>query len=134
MELFTRGLTPKIPGALIGEAPASDQFSKSGPPTPLNRPSSPAWRLDGPHVGSVVTRTVLNDNKIGSSTVHGVVQGWLPESESDFINDMGEPAPLWRVRYGFDLCCIKRKKGGPHPKCPLSSGMTPVHLQATKKT
>ena len=29
----------------------------------------------------------------------GVVWGWLPSEESDFTDDSGQAAPLWRIRF-----------------------------------
>lgn len=38
---------------------------------------------------------LFRDGGIVTSFAEGVVTGWLPKEESDFLNDAGDMAPLW---------------------------------------
>ena len=64
-------------------------------------PSKTPWRTKGSHwVGKEVRRSVYDGPEqqlVGFST--GRVTGWLPAEESEFVNDSGELAPLWHVRF-----------------------------------
>ncbi|KAK7236518.1 hypothetical protein SO694_0046800, partial [Aureococcus anophagefferens] len=55
------------------------------------------WRAKGPYVGMWVTRSAEHAGK----EIHCVarIEGFLPESESDYVNARGEPSPLWRAVY-----------------------------------
>ena len=56
------------------------------------------WRRSGnEHLGKKVLRLSYDEFGRISERIIYTVEGWLPESESDFVNDSGNPAPLWRA-------------------------------------
>lgn len=61
------------------------------------------WRAWGSeYIGLRIRRLVLNTATVpkGSSRyADGTVVAWLDASESDFVDDSGSPASLWRVKY-----------------------------------
>ncbi|KAJ8609704.1 hypothetical protein CTAYLR_008443 [Chrysophaeum taylorii] len=58
------------------------------------------WRGWGSeHVGLRIRRTVLGDDGAPSGVADGTVVAWLDARESDFRDDDGRPAALWRVKY-----------------------------------
>jgi hypothetical protein len=65
------------------------------------------WRKTGnEHIGRNIMRSVLCDNGSGrvSGFSRGVVVGWLPADESDFVSEeTGKPAALWHVELEGDL-------------------------------
>ncbi|KAH8068699.1 potassium:proton antiporter [Aureococcus anophagefferens] len=85
---------------------------------PPDKPGAPAlgaeWRTEGPHVGMWITRAVYSNGKQTSSSV-GLVEGYLPPEEADFLDDAGAPAALWSVRYA----------GKAKPKASAGGGRAP---------
>ena len=52
------------------------------------------WAKNSEHLGKSVRWHVQ-----GLGMRDGVVWGWLPREESDFTDDSGQAAPLWRIRF-----------------------------------
>ncbi|KAJ1450798.1 hypothetical protein M885DRAFT_621333 [Pelagophyceae sp. CCMP2097] len=65
---------------------------------------NPKWRAWGSaHIGLRVRRTVYaEDGATVAGRADGTVIAWLDAGESDFVDDDGVKAPLWRVRYDAD--------------------------------
>ena len=58
----------------------------------------PQWRGSGSSwIGKTIVRTVLNEQGTIDGVTHLTVFGWLPADESEFLDDAGKPAPLYRA-------------------------------------
>ena len=58
----------------------------------------PQWRGSGSSwIGKTIVRTVLNEQGTVDGVTHLTVFGWLPADESEFLDDAGKPAPLYRA-------------------------------------
>ncbi|KAH8069504.1 hypothetical protein JL721_5807 [Aureococcus anophagefferens] len=63
------------------------------------------FRAEGPHVGARLRRSVRTPAR--SLWVEGFVVGYLGAGESDFFDALGQPAPLYRVRYDGGLLALR---------------------------
>uniref|UniRef100_A0A7S3K5W3 Uncharacterized protein n=1 Tax=Aureoumbra lagunensis TaxID=44058 RepID=A0A7S3K5W3_9STRA len=63
-------------------------------------PISDEWRTVGSeYINKKVRRKVSAPDDNDVLWVQGVVIGWLPASESEFVDDNGKPAALYRIKY-----------------------------------
>ena len=58
------------------------------------------WRNEGSdYLGQQIVRSVFDDSGVVIGRVQAQVVGWLDAHESDFVDSLGTPAALYRVRY-----------------------------------
>ncbi|KAJ1462379.1 hypothetical protein M885DRAFT_505182 [Pelagophyceae sp. CCMP2097] len=57
------------------------------------------WSEHGPYVGAWITRSAVGRGGVGLSV--GRVVGYLAADESEFFDDLGAAAALWRILYEF---------------------------------
>ncbi|KAH8077166.1 potassium:proton antiporter [Aureococcus anophagefferens] len=121
------------PSPAPGKPKADENADPAKTEKPPDKPGAPAlgaeWRTEGPHVGMWITRAVYSNGKQTSSSV-GLVEGYLPPEEADFLDDAGAPAALWSVRYVSgelagdreDLEAAEVEESGPRWVRPPRSG------------
>ena len=98
-----KGKTPvKGAGAPRAATPMAQSSGDGGAViSPSNNAGSDGeWLKTGnAFIGRVIRRATLGDNGATDGAADARVVGWLPADKADFVNDAGEAAALWRVRY-----------------------------------
>ena len=86
-----------------------------------------AWRSDAPYVGAKALRLLIGpDGTFQGSYLEGIVNGWLPAAEADYVNPAsGEPEGLWRVRYEKVRPLLFFRFPRTHPKSLVSKHWMP---------
>ncbi|KAH8059496.1 hypothetical protein JL721_9229 [Aureococcus anophagefferens] len=85
-----------VPGAGLLALRAAAAAGQSGA---FDDDDADEWRTKGPHVGWWVTRSVHDAASEVVSFSVGKVVGYLSAAESDYVDDKGAAAALWRVTY-----------------------------------
>ncbi|CAH0380417.1 unnamed protein product [Pelagomonas calceolata] len=95
------GLVAKPTAGASGPAADRDAPGSAGDPKETRGGWTPWIFRDAPYLFSRVRRLIV-DPETGEPTrvvAHGHVEAYLPASTSNFYDDDGKPAALWRVRF-----------------------------------
>ena len=123
------------------EEPASEPSGSAEAAQGSDAPTTPEaadgaaavdWRTDGSDfVGRRVYRTVTSEDGF-LRRVEGVVVGWLSAAESDFFDECGAPAALYRVAYDGGELADDAEDLEEHEVCLLYTSPSPRDLSTSR--
>jgi len=82
-----------------GQKGSASQYAPVVAPVPDDEAQ---WRREGNgYIGKRVRRSLWSngDEPVVIGTADARIVGWLPKEESDFLDEAGQPAPLWHIVY-----------------------------------